>query len=157
MAPRLARPGRDEVVNATFRRPTYQGPGRPQVAMTSFEQRLPKGNGKPHYQGKVIVLIDERAISQSEHSVLMFKAATPLMTIGTPTTGANGDVTIVTLPGNLAVSFSGHDVRWPDGKQLQRIGIRPDVRVEPTPSGLAAGRDEVLERAILEAQHKKRP
>ncbi|HEY3123857.1 MAG TPA: hypothetical protein VGK70_07305 [Thermoanaerobaculia bacterium] len=40
------------------------------------------------------------------------------------------------------------DVRHADGRQLQRLGIRPDIRVEPTPGGLAAGKDEVLDRAL---------
>jgi C-terminal processing protease CtpA/Prc len=46
------------------------------------------------------------------------------------------------------VSFSGHDVRHADGRQLQRVGIQPDIHVEPTVAGIVAGRDEVLERAI---------
>jgi len=46
------------------------------------------------------------------------------------------------------VRFSGHDVRHADGRQLQRVGIQPDIRVEPTIAGLQAGKDEVLDRAI---------
>jgi C-terminal processing protease CtpA/Prc len=56
------------------------------------------------------------------------------------------------LPGNLAVSFTGHDVRHADGRQLQRIGIQPNVRVAPTIKGVAAGRDEVLEAAVSHLQ-----
>lgn len=37
-------------------------------------------------------------------------------------------------------------VRHADGRQLQRVGIQPHVRVSPTIAGLCAGRDEVLER-----------
>lgn len=151
IAPRLARPGREEAVDALFSRPTYRGPGRPQTMATSFPQRLPASNSRPRFAGKVLVLIDENAISQSEHSVLMYKAAAPVTVIGTPSQGANGDVTNVALPGGLNVGFSGHDVRWADGKRLQRVGIVPDIAVAPTVAGLAAGRDEPLERAIREA------
>ena len=35
-----------------------------------------------------------------------------------------------------------------DGRQLQRLGIQPHVRVEPTIAGVRAGRDEVLEAAV---------
>jgi C-terminal processing protease CtpA/Prc len=52
------------------------------------------------------------------------------------------------LPGGLYVSFTGHDVRHADGRQLQRIGLQPQVSVRPTAAGIRAGRDEVLERAL---------
>jgi C-terminal processing protease CtpA/Prc len=44
--------------------------------------------------------------------------------------------------------FTGDEVRHADGRRLQRIGLVPDVRVEPTVEGIRAGRDEVLERAL---------
>jgi C-terminal processing protease CtpA/Prc len=94
------------------------------------------------------MLIDEYAQSQAEHTALFFEAATDVTFVGTPTAGANGDVTTVLLPGGLIVSFSGHDVRHADGRQLQRVGIQPHVRVAPTIRGLVAKRDEVLEAAL---------
>ncbi|MGI8550126.1 MAG: S41 family peptidase [Dehalococcoidia bacterium] len=68
--------------------------------------------------------------------------------VGSATNGANGDVTRVALPGGIGVRFSGHDVRHADGRQLQRVGIQPDIEVYPTIAGLRAGRDEVLEAAL---------
>jgi C-terminal processing protease CtpA/Prc len=44
--------------------------------------------------------------------------------------------------------FTGAAVRHADGRQLQRIGIVPEVEVKPTIAGIRAGRDEVLERAV---------
>jgi hypothetical protein len=60
------------------------------------------------------------------------------------------------LPGGIAVSFSGHDVRHGDGRQLQRLGLQPHVRVAPTIAGVARGEDEVLAaaRAWLAARPK---
>ena len=100
------------------------------------------------YKGKVLMLINEDAISQSEHTCMFFEAATDVTFVGTPTTGANGDVTYMVLPGNLGISFTGHNVRHADGRQLQRIGIQPTVKVAPTVRGVAAGRDEILEAAV---------
>ncbi len=94
------------------------------------------------------MLIDERAISQSEHSGLFFEAAADTVFIGTPSAGANGDVTTLTLPGGLQMSFTGHDVRHADGRQLQRLGLQPQVRIAPTLAGIRAGKDEVLDRAV---------
>jgi len=113
----------------------------------SFHQPLPKTD-KWKYKGKTVTLIDERAVSQSEHTGLFFEAACGTIFIGSPTAGANGDVTDFTLPGGLSVRFTGHDVRHADGRQLQRIGLVPHIEVRPTIEGIRENKDEVLERAI---------
>jgi C-terminal processing protease CtpA/Prc len=114
-----------------------------------FTQPLPtKRDEDPLYRGKTVMLVDERTISQSEHTGLFFEAAAGIRFIGSRTAGANGDVTVLTLPGGLTMSFSGHDVRHADGRQLQRVGLPIDVAVKPTIKGVQAGRDEVLERAL---------
>jgi C-terminal processing protease CtpA/Prc len=94
------------------------------------------------------MLIDERAISQAEHSGLFLKAANGTRFVGSPTNGSNGDITGLFLPGDIQVSFTGQGVRFPDGTQLQRVGLVPDVLVRPTVRGIRSGRDEVLERAV---------
>ncbi|HET6242099.1 MAG TPA: S41 family peptidase, partial [Arthrobacter sp.] len=83
-----------------------------------------------------------------EHSGLFYEAANGTKLIGTATAGANGDVTRFPVPGGIWIGFTGHDVRHADGRQLQRIGLTPDIEVAPTRAGLKAGRDEVLERAL---------
>jgi C-terminal processing protease CtpA/Prc len=113
----------------------------------AFLQPLPTAN-QWKYKGKTATLIDERAISQSEHTGLFMEAACATTFIGSPTAGANGDVTSLALPGGLAVGFTGHDVRHIDGRQLQRVGLVPHVEVRPTLAGIRAGQDEVLARAL---------
>jgi C-terminal processing protease CtpA/Prc len=114
-----------------------------------FSQPLPAlPAGAALYTAPTVMLIDDRAISQSEHSGLFFEAANGTTFIGTASAGANGDVTRFGLPGGIWVGFTGHDVRHADGRQLQRVGLKPHVEVAPTRAGLRAGRDEVLERAI---------
>jgi C-terminal processing protease CtpA/Prc len=100
------------------------------------------------YQGRTVLLIDESAGSQAEHTGLMFRAANNTVFIGTPTMGINGDVTHFVVPGGIRISFSGQGVRHGDGIQLQRIGLRPDVEVHRTIRGIRAGHDEILDRAI---------
>jgi len=112
-----------------------------------FLQRIPPGP-RPPYAGKTIVLIDERAISQSEHTGLWLHAANGTKFVGTPTCGTNGDVTQVVLPGGVRFRFTGQSVRWPDGTQLQLRGLQPDLLVAPTLEGIRAGRDEVLEAGV---------
>jgi C-terminal processing protease CtpA/Prc len=150
IAPRLSE--KRTPVAALFSRPLLEAPaqsddelaGSPQY---TFAQRLPERKGDV-YRGRVVMLINEDAISQAEHTCMFFEAATDVTFVGTPTTGANGDVTYMVLPGNLAVSFTGHNVRHADGRQLQRVGIQPTVKVAPTVGGVIAGRDEILEAAV---------
>jgi C-terminal processing protease CtpA/Prc len=134
---------------AIFRRPQVSGLLGAEEAAAGFffEQPLPTSD-KPKYAGKTVMLIDDRAISQAEHTALFFEAANGTTFIGSPTAGANGDVTNFSVPGGFRIGFTGHDVRHADGRQLQRVGIQPHVHVAPTVAGLRAGRDEVLERAI---------
>ena len=108
------------------------------------------------YQGKTVMLIDDRTQSQAEHTGLFFEAANGTKFIGTPSAGANGDVTAMVLPGGVGWMFSGHDVRHADGRQLQRLGLQPDVRVAPTLAGIRAGKDEVLDRAVTYLRTGKR-
>jgi C-terminal processing protease CtpA/Prc len=154
IAPRLTE--KRSPVAALFSRPLLEATTLSEAeqagsAQYAFAQRLPERRGDA-YRGKVLMLINEDAISQAEHTALFFQAATDVTFVGTPTTGANGDVTYMVLPGNLLVSFTGHNVRHADGRQLQRVGIRPHVRVAPTVGGVAAGRDEVLEAAVKHLQ-----
>lgn len=157
IAPRLTE--KKNVVAALFSRPILQATDLTDSELAdsarySFAQKIPERQGDV-YKGKVVVLINEDAISQAEHTCLFFEAATDVTFIGTPTAGANGDVTVMVLPGNLVVSFSGHDVRHADGRQLQRLGIQPTIKAAPTIRGLIDGRDEILEAAIKFLQGRK--
>ncbi|MBV8858768.1 MAG: hypothetical protein JOZ02_17695 [Acidobacteria bacterium] len=153
IAPRLTE--KRMPVAALFSRPLLEGASLSDLETESpsytFAQRLPERRGDV-YRGKVVVLINEDAISQAEHTCMFFEAATDVTFVGTPTTGANGDVTFMVLPGNLNVSFTGHNVRHADGRQLQRVGIQPHVKVAPTIAGIIDGRDEVLEAAVRHLQ-----
>lgn len=139
-----------KVVAARFETPSPQSPDPDQESRVKFLQYAEPGSPNPssRYKGRVVVLIDERAISQAEHTCLFLEAMTHATFVGTPTNGANGDVTSVVLPGDIRVAFTGHDVRHADGRQLQRMGIQPDIRAEPTIEGIRQGRDEVMEAAI---------
>ncbi|MGC2236132.1 MAG: S41 family peptidase [Pyrinomonadaceae bacterium] len=148
------------VVGAQFSRRIVEATnlGSTDYAVTNyaFEQYMPKPGGDV-YKGKIVMLIDNSAISQAEHTCLFFEAARPdIAFIGTATKGANGDVTNMILPGGIMINFSGHDVRHADGRQLQRIGIQPTIKVEPTIGGITAGKDEILDAAIKFLQKSKK-
>jgi C-terminal processing protease CtpA/Prc len=115
--------------------------------LLAFTDALPHTD-KARYLRPTVMLIDERTQSQAEHTGLFLEAANGTKFIGSPTAGANGDGTVILLPGGLRMWFSGNSVRHADGRQLQRLGLVPDVLVRPTIAGVRAGRDEVLEGAV---------
>ncbi|NBB73723.1 MAG: hypothetical protein GVY35_08600 [Bacteroidetes bacterium] len=145
IAPRLAET--EQPVAASFAKPLRLGPGERERQTFDFDQLVPPRRGA-RYNGETVMLIDERAISQAEHTGLFLKAANGTTFIGSPTNGANGDVTRFRLPGGIRVGFTGQAVRHPDGTQLQRRGLQPDVAVRPTIDDIRRGEDAVLQRAI---------
>src|SRR5215469_13202817 len=151
IAPRLTE--KTNVPAAMFKRRDPMSPDLPNGEISSSQegnthlQRLPQTD-KWRYHGKTVMLIDERTISQAEHTGLFLEAANGTKFIGSPTQGANGDVTNLSLPGGIYVGFSGHGVWHTDGRQLQRVGLQPIVEVRSTLAGIGPGKDEILEAAI---------
>lgn len=102
----------------------------------------------PHYHGKVVILVDEVTESQAEYTTMAFRAVPGALVVGSTTAGADGNVSRIPLPGDLFTSISGIGVFYPDRRPTQRVGIVPDVVVEPTIAAVRAGRDLVLEEAL---------
>ena len=102
----------------------------------------------PRYEGKVVILVDESSVSQSEYTAMAFRAVPGAVVMGSQTAGADGNVSRLALPGGLQVTMSGIGVFYPDRRPTQRIGIVPDIVVSPTLRGIRGGVDEVLEAAV---------
>ncbi len=68
--------------------------------------------------------------------------------VGTPSAGANGNAVALQLPGGYRTQWTGLRVTKFDGSPLFTVGITPDIPVERTQAGIAAGRDELLEQAF---------
>ena len=101
------------------------------------------------YEGQLVVLINEHAISWSETIAMIIKTYHPNVTfIGRPTNGANGDVTRFPLPYNVSVSMSGLYWEYASGEQLQRIGIVPDVLIDLSYDEVINREDIILKEAI---------
>ena len=100
------------------------------------------------YQNKTVMLVDERTIGAGEQAGLLLEAANKTEFIGSPTGGANSVLTNFIVPGGIAISFSGQDIRHANGGKLQRLGLQPGVNAAPTLTGIRTGKDEVLEKAL---------
>lgn len=100
------------------------------------------------YKGRVILLVNELTQSNPEFQAMALQRCPQTLTIGSPTSGADGDIVRIPLPGGLMTCFSGIGVFYPDGTPTQAVGVRLDVEVNDTVESLQAGRDLVLEKAL---------
>ncbi|RAW01173.1 S41 family peptidase [Pseudochryseolinea flava] len=151
IAPRLTE--KQNVALAIFRRPevlspnTIRGEMLSYKSFTEFVQTVPPSS-LWKYKGKTVMLINQDAVSQAEHTGLFFEAVNNTTFIGSATVGANGDVTNFQIPGSIFLYFSGQGVWHADGRQLQRLGLQPHVLVRPTIKGIRKGKDEVFDMAL---------
>jgi C-terminal processing protease CtpA/Prc len=99
------------------------------------------------YHGKLVVLVDESTMSAAECITMMFRAIGSTI-IGRPTAGADGNIAKFSLPGNITVNFSSIGIFYPDGSETQRVGILPDIEVQPDVKSVKEGKDEILEAAM---------
>lgn len=102
----------------------------------------------PLYTGKVVLLMDETSQSRAEFAIMSLRQAPGAVVVGSPSVGADGDALYISLPGGCRTRFTTLGVLTPEGEETQRVGLQPDVVCTPTVEGIAAGRDELLEKAV---------
>ncbi len=110
---------------------------------------------KPRWKMPVAFMTDARAISYAESIMGIIEHYKLGEIVGSTTAGTNGNVNSFELPGKYVVTWTGMKVLKHDGSQHHGIGIAPTVPVTPTAAGIAAGRDELLEKAIEVVQSKR--
>ncbi|SCI94924.1 C-terminal processing peptidase [uncultured Clostridium sp.] len=113
-----------------------------------YEDLKVGSNNKNYYKGKVMILMNERSQSQSEFTVMALRNAPNAKVIGSDSIGTDGNVASFSLPGGVNTLITGVGIYNPDKSQTQRVGIKPDIYIEPTIQGVKEGRDELLEKAI---------
>jgi C-terminal processing protease CtpA/Prc len=102
----------------------------------------------PYLGAKRAFIIDGRAISYAESVMGIVENYKLAEIVGEPTAGTNGNINPFSVPGGFTVSWTGMKVLKQDGSQHHGIGILPTIPASRTRAGIAAGRDEQLERAI---------
>ncbi len=113
-----------------------------------LENKMIGGEGRKHYKGKVVVLVNESTQGSGEYHAMAFKVVSQAILLGGATAGANGNLSDIYLPGGVRTMISGVGIYYPDGKETQRVGIIPNIIVQPTIKGVLEGRDELVEKAI---------
>lgn len=112
------------------------------------EDQIVSPDDKKQYKGKIMILMNERSQSQSEFTVMSLRKGINAKVIGSNSIGADGNVAEIDLPGGVSTLITGIGVFNPDESQTQRVGVNPDIYVEPTIQGIKDGRDELLDKAI---------
>jgi hypothetical protein len=102
----------------------------------------------PYLAAPRVFITDGRAISYAESVMGIVEAYRLGEIVGEPTAGTNGNVNPFELPGGYGVTWTGMQVLKHDGSRHHGVGIHPTVAVRRTRAGVAAGRDEQLERAV---------
>ena len=100
------------------------------------------------YNGKVALLCNSYTQSAGEYTLMAYQTIPGSKVIGSQTAGADGNVAGLKLSGGIETYYSGLGVFYPNGKPTQRIGIQPDIKVEPSLEDVRNQRDAVLERAL---------
>ena len=111
------------------------------------ELRLP-GSGSQAFQGKVVVLADERSQSAAEIAALVIQETGRGQVVGRPTAGNVLNFEPVMLPDGGQLKLSVRDFRSPAGIRLEGRGVRPDVVTEQTLDHLRRGEDPDLSAAL---------
>jgi carboxyl-terminal processing protease len=99
------------------------------------------------YRGRVAVLIDEGCASACEHFVSGIEAMGRVLLVGTPTNGAGGGPTVVTLCDRTKVAISRALGLRANGVVFEGHGIPPHLVSSPSLDHLRHGRDAALEMA----------
>jgi C-terminal processing protease CtpA/Prc len=103
---------------------------------------------KTRFTAKIAFVTDGRAISYAESCLGIIENYKLGAIVGGPTAGTNGNVNPFRVPGGYQITWTGMKVLKHDGSRHHGVGIAPTVPVSRSIAGVAAGRDELLEKAI---------
>jgi C-terminal processing protease CtpA/Prc len=102
----------------------------------------------PRLKTRVVFLADARAIGDAESYLGIVEHYRLGEIVGASTAGTTGAVNRFDVPGGYTIAFTGMKVMKHDGSPHHGVGIRPSIVALPTRAGIAAGRDDALERAL---------
>jgi hypothetical protein len=128
---------------ANFTVPDRTYPGR----LYWYPEYIGSGTSTP-YPGEVIIIFDERTLSQAEYTVMGLEQFPDAIKIGSTTAAADGNVSQILLPGKITTYATFLGTFYPDYTPTQRVGIIPDFEVFPAISGIRAGNDELMDFAF---------
>jgi C-terminal processing protease CtpA/Prc len=109
---------------------------------------IPDFTSSNKYNGKVIIIVNNSTISQGEYTVMALQNRSNTSVIGSQTAGADGDVSLIELPGGIKTLISGLGVYYPNGVATQRSGVKIDSFINNTEKSIVLKRDLQMELAL---------
>jgi len=133
--------------------PVASVPDQTRVTYQSVGWSLPAA--VPRFTGKFVFLTDADAASYGDMVMGMVEDNHLGAIVGGPTAGIDGTINPFVLPGDYRLNWTGFRVRKLDGSRFMGVGVSPTVPAAPTIAGIAAGRDEVLEKGLAVADGRR--
>ena len=113
------------------------------------------GTGRRAYLGPLAVLIGPDSASGAEAFAALIDESGRGITVGERTAGALTGASEYRLPDGGQLSVAEFDIRTPDGKRLEGVGLQPRIPIKPTLADRRAGRDPVLDRALIAVKSRE--
>jgi carboxyl-terminal processing protease len=114
-------------------------------------QSLKLGDG--HYEGPLVVLIGPASSSAAEIIAAAMQDHKRATLIGRATSGSVVMGKQYALPDGGTMMIPTADFLRPGDRRIEGVGVEPDIWIVPTLDDVRAGRDPVLERALVELRH----
>lgn len=94
---------------------------------------------------KIALLVNEYTQSSAEYTAMTMQSSPQVAVIGSTTAGANGNVVQLSLPGEYVFQIAGIGIKYPNGNQVQRCGIKIDYPISCRPDDIS---DCIIEYAL---------
>lgn len=124
----------DTIANYYFDKPTiisswtspdYQFPG----LFTSPQNEILGKENNSHYKGMIVLLVNNMTSSRGEYIALALQALPNTVTVGTQTSGTDGDILKIDLPNRLRGMFTTVSICYPNGNSTFGKGIEIDFEL----------------------------
>jgi len=113
------------------------------------------GAGNRAFAGPLAVLIGPDSASGAEAFAALVDESGRGLTVGGRTAGALTGASEYRLPDGGQLSVAEFDIRTPGGRRLEGVGLEPRIAIKPSLADRRAGRDPVLERALLAVRDRQ--
>lgn len=96
----------------------------------------------------LVILVNRFSASASEITAGCVKDSGVGVLIGEKTFGKGSVQTIHPMPGGGAIKYTTAHYLTPSGKDINKVGIAPDIEVKMDPSGIGTAKDLQFQRAV---------
>jgi C-terminal processing protease CtpA/Prc len=124
--------------------------GQDHSNFTDFTLQSFTSMGNKHYTKPVAILINRYCFSAAEAALLMFKSIPGVISIGDTTGGGMGNPIVIQLPNGWTYWVPRSIEYTVDKKDIEEIGLAPDIPVQISAADSIASHDTILQRAIVE-------